>query len=211
MRFALALLVALAPTVLVACGSDDDTKKATPATLSQQMLKAEDAPGSKPDPVETPQMTVKFDEFIQGLGENAIDPDTKEMTAVFKKAGFKAAGTETRFYGKKHTFDPRCRMSSVRSFSFSLTKGRRAPWTGSKPTPESHVPISCAVQISEFDVDDIPDARGIRQTQPPRPSRGSETQTNGPSTATGWASPTVHPSTPCFCRGRPGPYLKSRH
>ena len=42
MRFALALLAALVLTVLVACGSEDDATKAAPATLLQQMLKAED-------------------------------------------------------------------------------------------------------------------------------------------------------------------------
>ena len=42
--------------------------------------------GSKPDPVgERREMTVKFDEFIQGLGELSVDADTKEATAVFKE------------------------------------------------------------------------------------------------------------------------------
>ena len=109
MRFVLPLLAALVLIVPVACGGGDDTASSTTTTeqaaltLSQRLVTAEDAPGSKPDPVEQGGTTVKFDEFIQALDELAIDPDTKEMTTVFKEAGFEGAGSGTRFFGATHT------------------------------------------------------------------------------------------------------------
>ena len=109
-------------------------------------------------------MTVKFNEFIQGLGEIAIDPDTKEMTAVFKKAGFKAAGTETRFYGKKHTFDPPLPHVFGSVIQLQSDEGATSALDWLEADTRKPCPHSCAVQISEFDVDDIPDARGIRRS-----------------------------------------------
>ena len=60
MRLALPLLAALVLIVPVACGGKDDeqTAETTPLTLQQQLLTAEDAPGSKPDPVEKRQTRV---------------------------------------------------------------------------------------------------------------------------------------------------------
>jgi hypothetical protein len=77
---------------LVACGGDDETAVA-PLPVAQRFVTAEDAPGSKPDPVETPQATEDFEEFIRTLGDFAIDPDTEEMTAVFEEAGFEEVRT----------------------------------------------------------------------------------------------------------------------
>ena len=99
MRFVLPLLAALVVIVPVACGGGDDAASGTTTTeqaaltLSQRLVTAGDAPGSKPDPVEQGGTTVKFDEFIQTLGELAVDPDTKEVTALFEEAGFKGAGS----------------------------------------------------------------------------------------------------------------------
>ena len=106
MRFAIPLLAALAMVTLVACGGDDD-ETAAPVPLAQRFVTAEDAPGSKPDPVETRQTTVDFDEFIATLSELAVDPDDEELTTVFEEAGFKGAGVDTRFYGETHTPDRR--------------------------------------------------------------------------------------------------------
>ena len=76
---------------------------AAPVPLAQRFVTAEDAPGSKPDPVETRQTTEDFDEFIAALGEHSVDPDEEEMTTVFEEAGFKGSGIDTRFFGETHT------------------------------------------------------------------------------------------------------------
>ena len=136
MRFAIPLLAALAMITLVACGGDDETA-AAPLPVAQRFVTAEDAPGSKPDPVELRQTTEDFDEFIAALSELSIDPDMEEMTAVFEDAGFKGSGVDTRFFGETHRPGPR-RMSSVRLPSLSLKTGRRAHSIGLKRTLRSH-------------------------------------------------------------------------
>ena len=94
MRLAIPLLAALAMMALAACGGSDD-ETAAPVPLAQRFLTAEDAPGSKPDPVEKRETTVDFDVFIPALREFSIDPDREEMTEVFQDAGFKGAGGRT--------------------------------------------------------------------------------------------------------------------
>jgi len=159
LRFALPLLVALALITLVACGGKDDTETAEPAPLAQRVLTEEDAPGSKPDPVETRQTTDDFDEFIRVLGELAVDPDMEEMTAVFMDAGFEAAIVDTRFFGETHSQSSPHIGSSVIQLQSEEAATSALDWLEAdkmKPCPKT-----CAVQISEFDVDDIPDARGV--------------------------------------------------
>ncbi len=162
MRFVLPLLAALALITLVGCGGDDDAETAAPTLLTQRVLTAEDAPGSKPDPVETPEATKDFDEFIIALGDFAIDPDTEEMTAVFEEAGFEGARTETRFYGETHTRTAPHVSSSVIQLGSEDGATSALDWLESdirKPCP-----MSCAVQRSGFDVDDIPAARGVHRS-----------------------------------------------
>jgi hypothetical protein len=74
-RFTPPLLVALAVITLVACGGNEKTS--APVPLAQRFLTADDAPGSKPDPLEKRQTTVDFDEFIMALSDFAIDPNKK--------------------------------------------------------------------------------------------------------------------------------------
>ena len=159
MRFALSLLVAIALITLAACGGEEDGETADPAPLAQRVVTAEDAPGSKPDPVETRQSTVDFDEFIVALGDLAVDPDTEEMTDVFREAGFEGAVIDTRFFGETHSPEAPHVVSSVIQLQSEEGATSALDWLEAdrmKPCPGT-----CAVQISEFDVDDIPDARGV--------------------------------------------------
>ncbi len=168
MRFVLPLLAALVLIVPVACGGGDDTASDTTTTeqaaltLSQRLVTAEDAPGSKPDPVEQGGTTVKFDEFIQALSDLAIDPDTKEMTTVFKEAGFEGAGSGTRFFGATHTrTEPHVSSSVVQLQS---EEGATSALDWLETDTMKPCPMSCAVQRSTFDVDDIPGARGVHRS-----------------------------------------------
>ena len=146
---------------LVSCGGSDD-ETAAPVSVAQRFLTAEDAPGSKPDPVETRQTTEDYDEFIAALSDNSVDPDMDEMTTLFKDAGFKSAGVDARFFGETHSPE-----TSVHVFSSFIELGSEDAATSAldwletdemKPCPES-----CAVQRSSFQVDGIPDARGVHR------------------------------------------------
>ncbi|MGI8885920.1 MAG: hypothetical protein ACR2G9_03300 [Gaiellaceae bacterium] len=159
MRFALPLLAVLALVTLAACGGADDGEPAEPVPLAQRVLAEEDAQGSKPDPVETRQTTDDFDEFIRVLGELAIDPDTEEMTAVFMDAGFEAAIVDTRFFGETHSPSSPHISSSV--IQLQSEEGATSALDWLEADRKKPCPKTCAVQIGEFDVDDIPDARGV--------------------------------------------------
>jgi len=160
-RFAIPLLVALTAVALVACSGGDE-EPAAPVPLAQRFLTAEDAPGSKPDPVETRKTTVDFDEFIASLRDASIDPDEEEMTGVFQEAGFESAGVDTRFYGDVHT--PGESTHVVSSFiELASEEGATSSLDWLETDAMKPCPRSCATQISTFDVDDIPDARGVRR------------------------------------------------
>ena len=158
MRFAIPLLVALTTVALVACSGDDET--ATPVPLAQRFVTAEDASGSQADPDETRQTTEDFDEFIALLSDASIDPDTQEMTEVFQTGGFKGAGVDTRFYGETHT--PGSSPHVVSSFiELDSEDGTTSALDWLETDVRKPCPTSCAVVRSSFDVDDIPDARGV--------------------------------------------------
>ena len=161
MGVAVSLLVALTAVTLVACaGSDDET--AAPVPVADRFLTAEDAPGSKADPDETRQTTVVFDEFIAASSEVFVDPDREEMTTVFQDAGFKGSGVDTRFYGETHT--PGSSPHVVSSFiELDSDDGATSALDWLETDVKKPCPMSCAVQRSTFDVDDIPDARGVQR------------------------------------------------
>jgi hypothetical protein len=161
-RFLIPLLVVLATVALSGCGSDDET--AVPVPLPQRFVTAEDAPGSKADPDELRDTTFDFDEFTAAAGERFIDADTDEMTTVFQEAGFKGSGVDTRFYGETHT--PGESPHVVSSFiELESEEGATSALDWLETDARKPCPRSCAVQISTLDVDDIPDARGVRRVQ----------------------------------------------
>ena len=159
MRFVIALLAALVMVTLTACTGDDE-EAAAPPPLAQRFVTGEEAPGSKPDPVETRQTTEDFDEFIATLSERAVDPDKEEMTDVFQEAGFKSAGVDTRFYGETHT--PGKSTHVVSSFvELESEDGPTSALDWLETDLRKPCPGSCAVRTSTFDVDDLPGGRGV--------------------------------------------------
>jgi hypothetical protein len=162
-RFALALLAVLALVTSSACGDEDEAAPTEPVSLEQRVVTAEDAPGSKPDPVETRQTTTDFDEFIDVLGQLAVDPDTEEMTDVFTEVGFEGAIVDTRFFGETHSPDHPHIVSSVIQLQSEEGAASALEWLEAdsmKPCPRT-----CAVQISEFDVEGVPDGWGVHRSQ----------------------------------------------
>ena len=153
------LPTAFVAVALVACGGDDEA--AAPVPLAQRFLTAADAPGTKPDPVETRQTTVDFDEFIATLSEGAVDPDKEEMTTVFREAGFKGAGEDSRFYGETHKRTaPHVDSSFI---ELESEDGATSALDWLETDSMKPCPTSCAVQVSTFDVDDIEGARGVHR------------------------------------------------
>jgi hypothetical protein len=159
-RLALSLLAALFAVTLVACGGDDD-EAAAPLPLAQRFVTAEDAPGSKPDPLETRQTTDDFDEFMRALTDFSINPDQSEIAEVFKEADFESAGVDTRFFGEKHDRDDVHVASSATELRSEEGAARALDW--SEADQLKPCPMSCAVQRSSFDVDDVSGGRGVHR------------------------------------------------
>ena len=163
MRFAIPLVVALTAVALVGCagGDDDGDETAAPVPLAQRLLTADDAPGLKPDPVETRETTVDFDELVTALGELAFNPDVEELTTVLEEAGVKGEGRDTRFFGETHSQDAPHTSSSF--IELESEDGATSALDWLEADLKKPCPMSCAVQISDFDVTDIPNARGVRR------------------------------------------------
>ena len=86
----------------------------------------------------------------------------EELTDVFTEAGFVAAILDTRFFGQTHTPDAPHVNSSAIQLQSEQGAEDALEWIindSMKPCPKS-----CAVRISEFDVDGIPDARGVHRS-----------------------------------------------
>jgi hypothetical protein len=153
-------LAAAAALVLAACGSN---KEAAPLALDQRVPTAQDAPGSKPDPVEKRVTVTGPDEFISRLGERFVNPTPKDV-ADFKQSGFLRAIHDTRFFpatpGGPHTRNAMHIFSLVMQFKSDdgAQKALDILHTDSlRPCPRK-----CATQIKEFDVD-ISGAHGVRR------------------------------------------------
>jgi hypothetical protein len=165
-RFAIPFVVALAAVALVACGGGDD-EAAPPLPVAQRFVTAEDAPGSKPDPVETRQTTEDFDEFIQTLSDMAINPDRDEMIALFEEAGFEGAGADARFFGETHPppeFGSRVPHVFSSEIELESEEGATNVLDWLQEDELKPCPMSCAAQRTEFDVDGISGARGVHRS-----------------------------------------------
>lgn len=163
MRFAISLVAALVAVGLVACsGNDEET--AAPVPVAQRFVTAEDAPGSKADPVETRQTTEDFEEFIQILSERATNPDTDEMTAVFQDAGFKGAGIDARFFGETHTPDSHLPHVFSSEIELESEEGAASALDWLETDSLKPCPMTCAVETSTFDVDDVSGGLGVHRS-----------------------------------------------
>jgi hypothetical protein len=152
--------IVLVVVALVACAGDDD-EAAAPVPVAQRFVTEEDAPGSKDDPVEAGETTASLGDFITGLSEFAIDPDREEASTVFEEAGFKAWGVDPRFFGETHADTAPHVVSSYIELGSEDGAASVLDWL--ETDLKKPCPMSCAVQISDFDVDDIDDARGVRR------------------------------------------------
>jgi hypothetical protein len=158
-------LVLLLSAVLVlgiaACGGGSDEATSTgPLTLEQRVVTEDDAPGSKADPVEKRQTAADEQEFTEKMGDAFINP-TEQETENLKTAGFVQAIRDTRYFGDVHSSDDAHTFSLVIQFDSPDGAKQMADFfhTDSlRPCPES-----CAFSVSEFDVDGIPGATGVRR------------------------------------------------
>jgi hypothetical protein len=159
-RVSLLALAVVAAIGIAGCGGDS----AEPLTLAQRVPEVAEAPGSKPDPVETRRTAKGLDEFNRKLGDQFIEPTAEEIRK-FEKTGFVAGIHDTRFFpfepGAAHTGNEPHVFSLV--LEFESEDGAKDAidlmhQNGLRPCPGG-----CAADISEFEVDGVPDATGVRR------------------------------------------------
>jgi hypothetical protein len=141
-----------------ACGSEDD---AAPLTLEQRVSGEADATGSQADPNETP-VTVTGIEDVHSLPDGLFSPEEEDVSAM-EEAGFASALVDTRFFpsepGAEHVGDEAHVARLVMQFASEEDAADVADLLhddGLEPCPGN----LCSADISEFEVDDIPDAQG---------------------------------------------------
>ena len=128
------------------------------------MPTAEEAPDTEPDPVEKRITVEGTEEFITDLGHEFVNPSREDRTA-FEEAGFVGAISDTRFVpeepGAPHTRE----APHISSFvaQFESDEGAQTGLDLVHADSLRRCPETCATQISEFDVGDIPDAHGVRR------------------------------------------------
>jgi len=150
---------------LAACGGGSGEATSTgPLPLDQRVVTAEDAPNSKPDPVETGETVTEPDDFISQLGDTFIDPSTKDV-AAFKSSGFVQAIDDTRFLPSggltSHSVDsPHIHTTAMQ---FETAEGAQTAEDIEHKDNLRPCPENCATSTEEFDVGDIPGALGSRR------------------------------------------------
>ncbi|HET9416702.1 MAG TPA: hypothetical protein VFP30_04100 [Candidatus Limnocylindria bacterium] len=154
LRFGAALALSLS---LVACG---DTGSEAPLSLDERVVGAAEAPGSEPDPEETPVTVTGLEELEDELdGPEVFDEDIQALG----DAGFISAVFNTRFFpseeggehapGTPHVFTVVSAFESDDGANEAVDIAHRI---GLRPCPET-----CAYEIAEFEPAGVPDAKGV--------------------------------------------------
>lgn len=160
MRQRAVVLAVVAVMGFVACGGKD----AAPLPLDQRVASEAEAPGSEPDPRETPRTANGLEELAATMADHLITA-TEDDKAVLEAAGFVSAILDTRFFpvnaGAEHVGGEPHTSTLVMQFDSAAGASDAADLLhadGLEPCPET-----CAFAISEFDVAGIPDARGVQR------------------------------------------------
>jgi hypothetical protein len=166
------LLLALFASVMLAfaaCGGDDGSADATEpgsaeATgqipIDQRVVTEEDAPGSKPDPVEKPVSVSGPHEFVSDLGDRFVNITPQEVSD-FTNSGFVQARHETRYFGDAHSRSAPHIFTLV--MEFDSEQGAADGLDTLHADSLRPCPKSCAESAEEFDVDSIPNSHGTHR------------------------------------------------
>ncbi len=144
--------------LLAACGGDSGK---APLALDERVVGSDEAPGSEPDPEETPVMVNGLEELEAELrGPTFYDDDLRG----FEDAGFVALAINTRFFpsepGGEHA--PGTPHVLTFAYEFESESGASDAVTlihdiGARPCPET-----CAYVFTEFEPESVPDALGVQ-------------------------------------------------
>ena len=162
MRAGFVVLIAAAVLGVAACGGGDE---ADPLTLDQRFIQAGDAPGYAPDPVEGGKHTWgDVRQFVDQTHDRLVGASPAEAEQFLTEARFVRATVGTRFLpgsdGEHSRGDAHVFMGVLQ---FESEEGARDAVDWYHDDGRQPCPGKCAVTISEFEVDGISDAKGIRR------------------------------------------------
>ena len=133
-------------------------------TLDQRVPNGAEAPGSEPDPVETPRTAIGLEELAATMHDHLITA-TDEDEAMLGEAGFVSAVLDTRFFpsepGADHVGGEPHTATLVMQFESEAGAIDAVDLLNAdslEPCPET-----CAFAITVFEVDGIPNARGVQR------------------------------------------------
>ena len=159
MRHGVVVLAVVAVLGIVACNGD---AAVAPLTLEQRIVGEAEAPGSEADPIETQRTATGLEELAATMEHQLITATEEEKTAI-GEAGFVSAILDTRFFpsepgalhvgGEPHVSTLVMQFSSESGASDAVDLLHA---DGLEPCP-----VSCAFAVAEFEVNGIPNARGI--------------------------------------------------
>jgi hypothetical protein len=142
---------------LAACGGD---AAGSPLPLAERVVGAAEAPGSEPDPIETP---ITLDGLEELEAEFEGGPVYEEDLQAIGEAGFVSAVIDTRFFpsepGGEHAPGTPHVFTSV--YEFETEAGASAAVEVAHRIALRPCPETCAYEISEFDPD-VADATGVQ-------------------------------------------------
>ena len=153
------LAAALVFTVpLVACGGGE---AGATLALEERVVGEAEAPGSEPDPVETPVTVTGLDELEAELaGPEVFDDDLRAM----EEAGFVSMAINTRFFPSEPGDDHVPGTPHVVTFvsEFESEDGANAGAAVARDIGLRPCPETCAYEIAEFEPAGVPDAMGVQ-------------------------------------------------
>jgi hypothetical protein len=170
MRLGVVVVAVVAVMGIAACGGNEEAAAPTtleqPITLEERVPGEAEAPGSEPDPVETRVTVVGLEELVSNTKiEEQLITVTDEDVARVEEDGFVAAILDTRFFpsepGGEH--GPGVPHVGTLVMQFDSAEGATDAvdllhTDGLEPCPET-----CAFDIAEFEVDGIPNAKGVQR------------------------------------------------
>ncbi len=169
MRVGLAAVL-LAVLALAACGGSDEA--AAPLTLEQRLVEAGDVPaGFAPDG--TPASTTDVDQFISGVSDTFVQATPEQVHNVLTDAGFVAA-TNGGFAKSENA-----NIGSA-AVQFASEDGANAALDFAYNDTLLPCLERCDIAISEFDVPDIPDAKGVQRSRTEQSAAGTGDAEPGP-------------------------------
>ena len=145
--------------LVCACAAQQDT---APLTMEERVAGTAEAPGSEPDPVETPLTATGLEELESEIAGPPVRPEDIEAIG---QAGFVAMRRDTRFFpsepGGEHIPGTSPHVSTV-VYQFESEDGANAALDVAHSIGLRPCPDTCAYEITEFQPADVPNARGVQ-------------------------------------------------